>query len=84
MTSFWKTMADVTREKLNELGIVGSLLGLIWVVGLWVWYDWMMGAYREGVPESGTMMLWILIAWLIVGMAIYLWRDPHGVRESMV
>jgi len=81
MTSFWKTMTDVTKEKLEQLGIAGTILGLVWIVGLWVWYDWMMGAYREAVPTAGNMLAIILVAWLVIGIAVYLWQDPHHVRE---
>lgn len=83
MTSFWKTVADVTGEKLHELGAIGTILGLVWVVGVWVLYDWMMGAFNEGVASAGTMMRWMLLGWLLIGLAVYLWRDPHSVRETL-
>ena len=82
MTSFWKTVADVGGEKLEQLGILGTVLGLVWIVGAWVWFDWMMGAFREGVATAGWMLFGILLAWVIVGFAIYLWRDPHEIRSS--
>lgn len=82
MTGFWRTMADITGEKLEQLGLAGTILGVIWVIGLWVWFDWMMGAYREAVPQAGNYLLGFLIAWFVIGLAIYLWRDPHQVRES--
>lgn len=84
MTSFWKTLGTVSREKLAELGIAGTILGLIWVLGIWVWYDWMIGAYREAVPTAGNMLMFILLAWILIGLAVYLWRDPHAVRESLL
>ena len=83
MTGFWQTMAGETREALNQLGVVGTILGVIWVLGLWVWYDWMMGAYREAVPQAGNYFLGFLLVWFVIGLALYLWRDPHGVRKTV-
>ena len=84
MTSFWKTMADVTREKLDQLGILGTILGLVWIVGLWVWYDWMVGAYAEAVPTAGNLLGLAFVVWLLLGLAIYLWQDPHHVRAGVL
>jgi hypothetical protein len=84
MTSFWKTMADVTREKLDQLGIAGSILGLVWIVGLWVWYDWMVGAYAEAVPTAGNLLGLAFVVWLLLGLGVYLWQDPHHVRAGLL
>lgn len=78
--SFWK----VTKHKLLQLGWPGIVVGIIWVVGLYVWYDWAVGAYREQVPEAGQILLGILIVWFLLGVAIYAWRDPHGARAALV
>lgn len=81
-TGYWQTVGSATKEKLVELGAAGLVLGAIWLVGLWVWYDWMLGAFREEVPEAGYILLATLVGWLVLGLAIYLWRDPHGVRSG--
>ncbi|WP_254768071.1 hypothetical protein [Salinilacihabitans rarus] len=81
---YWRTVGSLTKAKLAQLGAPGVVLGVIWLVGLWVWYDWAAGAYREQVPQAGRILLGILIAWLLAGLAIYLWRDPHGARSALV
>lgn len=82
MTKFWKTMADVTGEKLQELGALGTVLGILWILGIWLLFDAMMEAYAEHVPTAGQMFGLLLVAWIIIGLAIYLWQDPHEVRDE--
>lgn len=82
MTSFWKTIVDLGGEKIQQLGIIGSILGVIWIVGAWVLFDWMTGAWTEGFAQAGNTWGLVLLVWLIIGLAVYLWFDPHGVRES--
>lgn len=81
MTSYWRNLADLTRPKLEELGAAGIVLGIIWVLGLWVFYDWMMGAFAEYAEQAAMYFGIALIAWFVLGVAVYLWKDPHGVRE---
>ena len=82
MTSFWKSITDLGGEKLRQLGAVGAALGVIWIVGLWVLFDWMTGAWAEGFMQAGNWWGGLLVVWFIVGLAIYLWQDPHGVRAA--
>jgi len=82
MTSFWNTMVDLGREKIQQLGALGTALGVVWIIGLWVLYDVMDGAFREGFAQAGNTWLGILLVWLVIGVAIYLWRDPHGIRGT--
>mgnify|MGYP006301058319 CR=1 FL=1 len=82
MTSFWRTMAEVGREKIHQLGTLGTVLGLLWVVGLIVLYDLMDGAFREGFAQAGNSWLGVLAVWFVIGAVVYLWQDPHGVRAS--
>jgi predicted membrane channel-forming protein YqfA (hemolysin III family) len=77
-------MADLGREKIQELGAVGALLGLLWILGLIVLYDLMDGAFREGFVQAGNSWLGVLAVWFVIGAVVYLWRDPHGVRASRV
>lgn len=82
MVSFWKTMIDLGRIKLQELGALGTVLGAIWVLGILFLWDTMTGAYAEGMPEPGMVYGLMLLAWLVIGLAIYIWRDPHGIRSG--
>ena len=79
---YWRSVASLTKQKLQELGAVGIVLGIIWLGGLWMWYVWAMDAYKELQPQAGQLLLGIMLVWLLVGLAIYLWRDPHHVRAS--
>ena len=81
MVSFWKTVFELGRIKLKELGTVGTALGLIWVLGIWMWLDFTAGAYAEGMPGPGMYYAIFLLGWIVIGLAIYLWRDPHGIRS---
>ncbi|HKL28777.1 MAG TPA: hypothetical protein VJ898_05850 [Natrialbaceae archaeon] len=82
MASFWKTMAELGREKLDELGVVGTVLGAVWVLGILTWWDFMTGAYAENMAQPGQYYGIILAAWIVVGLAVYAWRDPHGIRST--
>jgi len=82
MTSFWKTMFELGRIKLQALGAVGAVLGVVWVVGILFLWDTMSGAYAEGMPEPGMAYALMLLAWIVIGLAVYLWRDPHGIRSG--
>lgn len=82
MVSFWKTMFELGRIKLQELGTVGVLLGAIWVLGIGMWADFTLGAYAEGMPGPGMYYALFLVAWIVLGLVIYLWQDPHGVRSG--
>ena len=82
MTSFWKTMADLGRDRIQQLGALGTALGVLWIVGLWLLYDLMDGAFREGFIQAGNTWLGVLLVWIVIGLAVYLWTDPHGVRAS--
>jgi hypothetical protein len=82
MARFWKSMADLGGEKLEQLGIVGSILGVLWIVGLWVLYDWMTGAWAEGFMQAGNSWGLVLVLWFLIGLGLYLWFDPHGVRTA--
>lgn len=84
MASYWRNLAELTRPKIQELGAIGVVSGIIWLVGLWVWFDWMTGAYAEGVEQAGMYLGLALIVWFLLGVVVYLWRDPHSVRESMM
>lgn len=82
MTSFWKTVWELGSQKLGEMGWLGVVLGLIWVLGIGMWGDFMMGAFAEGMSQPGTMYGLLLVAWILVGLGIYIWQDPHGLRSS--
>ena len=84
MVSFWKTVIDVGGIKLRELGALGTALGIIWVLGIWMWLDFMTGAFAENMPQAATYYTIFLLGWIVVGLAVYLWRDPHGVRSAGV
>lgn len=82
MTSFWKTMVELGGEKVQQLGALGTAIGVLWIVSAWVLFDWMTGAWKEGFAQAGNMWGLSLLVWLVIGLAIYLWFDPHGVRAS--
>ena len=82
MVSFWRTMADLGGQKLQELGVLGTALGILWVLGIWMWWDITMGAYAERMPGTATYFIAILVVWIVVGLAVYLWQDPHGIRTG--
>lgn len=82
MASFWKTMVELGRIKLQELGAAGTVLGVIWVIGIWFLWDTMTGAYAEGMSEPGIYYGIMLLGWLVIGLAVYLWKDPHGIRSG--
>ncbi len=82
MVSFWKTIVDLGTDKIQQLGALGAVLGVLWIVGAWVLFDWMTGAWTEGFAQAGNMWGLSLLLWLLIGLAIYIWRDPHGVRTS--
>lgn len=82
MVSFWKTMFDLGGQKLEQLGLAGGILGAIWLIGLWVFYSWMTGAYLEGFDGAGGMWGITLFIWFLIGAVVYLWQDPHGIRSD--
>lgn len=82
MASFWKTMLELGVEKIRQLGGVGAVLGFLWIVMAWVLFDWMTGAWTEGFAQAGNMWGLSLLIWLVIGLAVYLYFDPHGVRSG--
>ena len=82
MASFWKTTGGLAKEKLQQLGTRGLVLGAIWVLGILFLWDTMMGAFAEGMGQPGMYYAGFLVVWLIIGLAVYLWRDPHGIRSG--
>ena len=84
MTKFWTTTGGLAKEKLQQLGTLGMVLGAIWVLGILFLWDTMTGAYAEGMPEPGLYYAGFLVAWIVVGLAVYVWRDPHGIRGGDV